>query len=132
MQYVRSFRFYLVEVVWSTAYKADARDYRCFMHSFWFRMSAEKTSHSLFRELCTRISYHSPCPEGTHQSSSLLCWKELIKTIDKIVVNFWPAPLGFARRDREPLPVSGALHENPRPLAMPRRCASLLLPASLY
>ena len=35
---------------------------------------AENTSHSLFREPCTRISDHSPCPEGTHQSSSLLCY----------------------------------------------------------
>ena len=42
-----------------------------------FRISrAENTSHSLFREPCTRILDHSPCPEGAHQSSSLLRYIE--------------------------------------------------------
>ena len=36
-----------------------------------------------------------------------------------------------ARREYEPLAVSGALHENLLPLAMPRRYASILLPALL-
>ena len=74
-----------------------------------FRISrAENTSHSLFREPCTRILDHSPCPEGAHQSSSLFRYIELADEHNGMRATSYSGGVRIIQMNAEQRPMGGA------------------------